>query len=177
MAQEERTLTHTIRRIRYVGRSPEIGRPMWNATSPEPAPRAEEIERCLRRLSAVQQDIVERRFWRAQSLEQISRALDISAAQTRRELHKALKKLQLHLVSSPAEIHYPQCKLCTHPERDKIDDLLRTRTHSGTWQGYLQRLKAEFGVGGLPAKALDAHIQMHTLPKEYQHDLTEECPR
>jgi len=165
------------RRIVYLAQSLERATPMWSSTPSDPPPQAREIEQCMKMLDSVQREIVERRFWLGHSIAQIGRSFEMSAEWTRRELHSALLQLRRRLTLDPEVVRSRHCKLCTHAERRSIDELLRTGQREGSWRGYLKLLRARFGITGLPAKALESHLNNHTPLQEDLHDHAGTGPR
>jgi hypothetical protein len=150
------------KRVRYKGELLHHNGVPWPQAADPPPRIVAAIERATRSLKPFQREVIIRRFWQGQDFRAIAMALDSSPDDIRNCLRQTLRRLRSAFASnSDVNQGRPRCKICRHPKRTEIDRLLGLRRRHDTWRGYVSALRIQFGITGVPPKAVEAHLRNH----------------
>jgi len=85
-------------------------------------------------------------------------------------LHKrAMRKLRLHLQKildlpgAPSAPPLPACPICSHPRRDEINLLIKSKSDQETWKKIIRSLRQEYDLLVLKPQSLISHSRYHMI--------------
>jgi hypothetical protein len=151
--------TMPSKRVRYKGELLHHNGAPWPLAAEASPQVASAVERAMRALKPFQREVIARRFWQGQDFRLIAQALESSPSEVRNCLRRTLRRLRSALAPDSENIgNHRKCVICRHPRRMEIDRLLGLRRPIDTWRGYMIALRVQFGIAGIPPKAVEAHI-------------------
>jgi hypothetical protein len=133
------------------------------AGSIQPDPRVVlAVRRAMRRLSDRQREIIEARFGECLTFKQIGIRLGLTPSAVRIDYYAAVRALKHHLASFVERRWRVKadglCRICSHPKRVKIEEMLRAKSGRETWGAFGRRLEVAIGERFQPPRILISHL-------------------
>ena len=129
----------------------------------------DEVRRAVARLTPIEREFVERRFFQGESFSDISRALNKRPGRIdaihRRVVNK-LKYLLAEFVKKEYGLDMPgrnNCQLCNSVFRAEIDQLIKSKRKEDTWKNIIKVLKARYGIIIKSPQILAGHEKYHFI--------------
>ncbi len=129
----------------------------------------EVVEKALDKLDKTEEEFIRYFYFDCKSYEQISEIMNKTKDRLERIHRSALEKLKYSLkgfVSKRYKIKIlqeKQCLICSHPEREKMDELIRAKMKEETWKKVLQAFKEEFNLEIKAPQILINHQKKHMI--------------
>ena len=129
----------------------------------------EKVEQALNRLDSAEGEFIRHFYFDCKSYDQISEIMNKTKDRLERIHRSALEKLKFSLmgfVSQRYKIKISperKCSICSHPERVKLEELIRAKRREETWKRVLRTLKDEFDLEIKTPQILINHQKRHMV--------------
>lgn len=132
----------------------------------------EKVEQAMDNLESAEKEFIRHFYYDCKSYDQISEIMNKTKDRLERIHRSALEKLKFSLKGfvyqrykikiSPER----KCQICSHPEREKLDELIKTKKEEETWKKILRTFKQEFNLEIKTPQILINHQKRHMLDSE-----------
>ena len=135
----------------------------------EQAELERKVEQALDKLESVEKEFIMHFYYDCKSYDQISEIMNKTKDRLERIHSSALEKLKFSLrgfVSQRYKIKiFPEgkCLLCSHPEREKLEELIRAKKKEETWKKILRTCKEKFNLEIKTPQILMNHQKKHMV--------------
>jgi RNA polymerase sigma factor (sigma-70 family) len=125
------------------------------------------VAKALDKLDSLEREFIRYFYYDCLSYNQISQLLDKTKDRLERIHRSALEKLRFGLrdyVSQRYKLKISQekkCLICSHPLRDELDDLIRTKKKEETWKNILRIFKVKYTLEIKTPQVLINHQRKH----------------
>jgi hypothetical protein len=148
-------------RIIYI--DPEIIANVKNIVPRPPDPAiVEAVNDAMESLDPHLRQIVFERYFEGLSIPEISARNGVEEKEVSRSLYKARRKLRTLLAAFVRDRWKIEtkgiCRICSHPQKRQIENILRKIDSSESWGEICGRIKAEIGEYFHPPQILKAHL-------------------
>jgi len=132
----------------------------------------EKVEDSLDRLENAEREFIRLFYFDCKSYDQISEIMNKTKDRLERIHRSALEKLKFILkgfVSQRYKIKISperKCLICSHPEREKLDELIKTKKEEETWKKILRTFKEEFNLEIKTPQTMINHQKRHMVNLE-----------
>lgn len=129
----------------------------------------EKVEAALDKLEAQEKEFIRYFYYDCQSYDQISEIMNKTKDRLERIHKSALEKLKFSLkgfVSQRYRIKISpgkKCLICSHPEKEKLEELIRAKKKEETWKKVLLIFKEKFNLEVKTPQILINHQKRHML--------------
>ncbi|MDP3025755.1 MAG: hypothetical protein Q8O10_09510 [candidate division Zixibacteria bacterium] len=130
------------------------------------------VEEALDNLDCVEKEFIKLFYYDCKSYNQISEIMNKTKDRLERIHNSALEKLKFSLkefVSQRYKIKiFPEkkCMICSHPEREKLEELIKAKKKEETWKKILRMCKEKFNLEIKAPQILINHQKKHMLNLE-----------
>lgn len=135
---------------------------------PDPA-LVNAVERALAGLSPLERDIIIQRVYNGRPMPDIARQNNISYRQAHSLFYDARRRLRTLLADFVRERWGIEtsgiCRICFHPEKNKIESLLKSRSSRESWRKFNNRLEKAIGEKINPPIILINHLKHIPITK------------
>jgi len=127
----------------------------------------EEVEKALEKLDKTEEEFIRYFYFDCKSYEQISELMGKTKDRLERIHSTALEKLKFSLrnfVSERYKIKIPpekKCVICSHPEKEKLEELIKAKKKEETWKSILRTFKENFDLEIKAPQVLINHQKKH----------------
>lgn len=129
----------------------------------------EEVRAAIELLNAEEREFIIRFHFMGQGYKEISE-LSGRAIYKLASIHKrAIKKLRLSLAGFVGDRYglklrkIANCPICESDKRDRIEQILATKTEESTWRPIIRKLRHEFDIVITTPQQLIGHVKYHRL--------------
>lgn len=132
----------------------------------------EKVEQALDKLDSAEREFIRNFYFDCKSYDQISEIMNKTKDRLERIHRSALEKLKFSLKGfvyqrykikiSPEN----KCLICSHSEREKLDELIKTKKEEETWKKILRMCKEKFNLEIKTPQILINHQKRHMLDSE-----------
>jgi|GEM_PF-1048792 len=132
----------------------------------------EKVEQALDKLNNGEREFIKYFYFDCKSYDQISKIMNKTKDRLERIHRSALEKLKFILkgfVSQRYKIKISpegKCLICSHPERVKLEELIRAKKKEETWKKILRMFKDEFNLVIKTPQIMINHQKKHMLDLE-----------
>ena len=130
---------------------------------PDPDPEIDfEVNQAMERIDPALRDLLKARYYDGKTLSELAAEFGIDDKNVRRLLYKAVREMKIQLADfvrrrwGIENAHV--CWVCVHPERDKIEAILREKSESNSWRHITERIFEAAGRRFPPPQVLKAHM-------------------
>ena len=129
----------------------------------------EKGEQALDRLDSAEREFIRHFYFDCKSYDQISEIMNKTKDRLERIHRSALEKLKFGLkefVSQRYKIKIPperKCLICSHPEREKLEELIKAKKKEETWKKILRTFKEKFNLKIKTPQILINHQKKHMV--------------
>jgi len=129
----------------------------------------DEVRRAVARLTPLEREYVERRFFQGESFPEISRAFNKRLSRIEaihRRVVTKLKYLLAEFVKKEYGLDMPgrkNCPLCNSVFRARIDRVIKGKRKEDTWKSIIKVLEARYGIVIKSPQILAGHEKYHLL--------------
>ncbi len=151
-----------MHRIIYL--DPEIIQHLKASASQPPDPElVEAVNDALEGLDSDLQQIVHERYFEGLTVPQIAERNKIPENEVVKLIYEAKRQLKMMLAEFVRKRWGLQikgvCKICTHPQKEKINSILQNKKDGDSWREICSKIEAEVGDRIYPPQILKAHIK------------------
>jgi len=135
------------------------------------SPRQERIRQAVRgelkKLAFHEREFVELYWFQGRSLNEIAALLGKKPYKLEclnKRIRRKLRSLLADFVNSEFGLRIAEddrCPLCSHPEKDRIDNLLKSKKPEDTFRRIIQILKTDFGIRVSTPQVIIGHLKYH----------------
>jgi len=135
----------------------------------EQAELEEKVEQALDNLESAEKEFIRHFYYDCKSYDQISEIMNKTKDRLERIHCSALEKLKFSLkefVSQRYKIKVSpkkKCLICSHPEREKLEKLIKAKKKEETWKKILRMFKEEFNLEIKTPQILINHQKKHMV--------------
>lgn len=111
-------------------------------------------------------------YFECRVIKEIAVELGLSEADIKCILREGLLKLK-HTLIPEVKTRWPNrfghlrdCPICSHPDRDNIEAIIKAKKHSESWGAINKKLKFKFGVSFNPPSVIISHMKYHNNENE-----------
>ncbi len=123
----------------------------------------EAVNDALEGLDSNLQQIVHERYFEGLTMPQIAERTKIAEKEVIKRIYEAKRQLKMILAEFVRKRWGLQikgvCRICTHPQKEKINSILRNKKDSDSWSGICSKIETEVGDRIYPPQILKAHIK------------------
>ncbi len=129
----------------------------------------EEVEQALDKLDAAEKEFIRYFYYDCKSYDQISEIMNKTKDRLERIHRSALEKLKFILkgfVSQRYKIKISpegKCLICSHPERVKLEELIKAKKKEETWKKILRTFKEKFNLEIKTPQIMINHQKKHMV--------------
>lgn len=135
-----------------------------NRLPPKPDPElVSKVDEALKRLEPALRDIIRMRFYDGISIREIADRLGRPEKEIIGTIYEAKRRMRIDLAEFVKkrwglEIGNP-CKICEHPERAAIENILNSKSPDESWKKIIERVYRATGEKFNPPQVLKAHLK------------------
>jgi RNA polymerase sigma factor (sigma-70 family) len=129
----------------------------------------EEVEAAFDKLDSAEKEFIRYFYYDCKSYEQISEIMNKAKDRLERIHNSALEKLKFSLkgfVSRRYRIEISpekKCMICSHPEKEKLEELIKAKKKEETWKKTLRICREKFNLNIKTPQTLMNHQKRHML--------------
>jgi len=129
----------------------------------------EEVEKALDKLDSVEKEFIRHFYYDCQSYDQISEIMNKTKDRLERIHKSALEKLKFGLKGFAAQRYKikicpeKKCLICSHPEKEKLEELIKYKKKEETWKKTLRTFKEKFDLEIKAPQILINHQKRHMV--------------
>ena len=127
------------------------------------------VKQAVGKLSLVERGFIEKFYFEFKTYSQVAKELNKKIYKLDRIHRQALGKLRIILkdyVQSRFKIKCNQigrCVICNHPQREKIDEIIKSKSKDETWKKVAKILEEKFGLKIKTPQVLMSHKNKHMV--------------
>lgn len=142
-----------------------------NQLPPKPDPELEsEVREALELLEPKLRQIIIMRYYEGLSEREAAEKLGRPEAEIVGMIYEAKRQLRIHLAEFVEKRWGLQidgiCKICAHPERAAIEDILKSKSRNESWKRITEKVFRATGERFYPPQVLKAHLKHMRNTKE-----------